>query len=152
MTQLDVINFYLRNEEYGYFSNFSAHRIFINGKSWPTVEHYFQAQKFAGQPEEEKIRLARSAREAANMGRNRKIPLRKDWESIKINIMRDAVYAKFTQHDELKDLLLVTENAKLVEHTANDHFWGDGGDGSGEHWLGRILMEVREKISRDSQN
>lgn len=60
--------------------------------------------------------------------------------------MRDAVRAKFTQHDELKALLLSTGNALLVEHTENDSYWGDGGDGSGKNRLGRILMQIRDEL------
>ena len=62
--------------------------------------------------------------------------------------MRKAALAKFTQHDDLQVLLLSTGDAKLVEHTTNDSYWGDGGDGSGKNMLGRILMEVRENLSR----
>ena len=80
------------------------------------------------------------------MGRSRKKPLRKDWESVKDQIMRKAVLAKFTQHDDLQEVLLSTGDAKLVEHTTNDSYWGDGGDGSGKNMLGRILMEVREQL------
>ncbi len=83
---------------------------------------------------------------AARLGRDRKKKLRRDWESIKDNVMRDAVMAKFTQHDDLCERLLATGNAKLVEHTANDDYWGDGGDGSGKNMLGQILMGVREKL------
>jgi predicted NAD-dependent protein-ADP-ribosyltransferase YbiA (DUF1768 family) len=36
---------------------------------------------------------------------------------------------------------------KLIEQTQNDAYWGDGGNGSGKNMLGRILMEVREKIA-----
>jgi N-glycosidase YbiA len=56
------------------------------------------------------------------------------------------VLAKFTQHDELSALLLSTGDSKLVEHTENDDYWGDGGDGSGKNMLGRILMQVRESL------
>ena len=84
---------------------------------------------------------------AARIGRSRKLPLRRDWESAKIDVMRTAVRAKFTQHDELRDLLLSTKDAKLVERTSNDSFWGDGGDGRGLNWLGRILMQVRAELS-----
>src|SRR5262249_32855209 len=93
-----VITFYSTNDEYGCFSNFSRHTVFLKGKKWPTSEHYFQAQKFAGTEHEEKVRLCKTAREAADMGRSRKLPLRKDWESVKDQIMLDAVRAKFTQH------------------------------------------------------
>jgi len=57
--------------------------------------------------------------------------------------------AKFEQHAGLRELLLSTGEAKLVEHTERDDYWGDGGDGSGRNGLGRLLMEVREGM-RDS--
>jgi len=60
--------------------------------------------------------------------------------------MREAVRAKFTRHPELAAVLLGTGDAVLVEHTVNDNYWGDGGDGSGQNWLGRILMEMREEF------
>jgi ribA/ribD-fused uncharacterized protein len=85
---------------------------------------------------------------AARMGRDRKKPLRRDWESVKTDIMREVVRAKFTQHADIRKVLLATGDATIVEHTANDSFWGDGGDGSGKNMLGRILMEVREELKR----
>jgi len=54
---------------------------------------------------------------------------------------------KFTQHQELKKRLLATGTARLVEHTENDSYWGDGGDGSGKNMLGKILMDVRQRLS-----
>ena len=143
---MSVINFYHLNEPYGEFSNFARFRIFLQGKHWPTSEHYFQAQKYAGTPREEEVRLAKTPSEAANLGRSRKHPLRSDWESVKDNIIREAVRAKFTQHLELRAMLLATEDAKLVEHTENDSYWGDGGDGSGKNMLGQVLMEIREEL------
>lgn len=40
----------------------------------------------------------------------------------------------------------LTGDAKLVEHTENDDYWGDGGDGSGRNMLGQLLMKVRRKL------
>ena len=142
----NVINFYSTTGEYGCFSNFSRHPIFLKGKRWPTSEHYFQAQKFAGTEHEEEVRKCKTAREAANMGRSRKLPLRRDWEGVKDQIMLEAVRAKFTQHEDLKEILLGTGDAKLVEHTENDSYWADGGDGSGKNRLGQILMQVRDEL------
>jgi ribA/ribD-fused uncharacterized protein len=141
-----VINFYNLGEPFGEFSNFARFPIKIAGKNWPTSEHYFQAMKFKGQPREEEIRLAGKPMEAARLGRDRKVPLRRDWESVKDNVMREAVRAKFTQHDDLRALLLSTGDARLVEHTENDSYWGDGGDGSGRNMLGQILVEIREEL------
>lgn len=141
-----TINFYSTREEYGYFSNFSRHHVFLKDKIWKTTEHYFQAQKFAGTEFEEKVRLAHSAKEAAEMGRDRQKPLRQDWETIKDDVMREALIAKFTQHLDLKEILLSTGDALLIEHTRNDAYWGDGGDGTGQNMLGKLLMEVREEL------
>jgi ribA/ribD-fused uncharacterized protein len=141
-----IINFYSTKDEYGCFSNFSAHPIELNGKIWKTSEHYFQAQKFVDTEHEEAIRLIESPMVAAQMGRDRRKPLRKDWEVVKIPVMREALIAKFTQHPDLQEILLATDNALLVEHTANDNYWGDGGDGFGLNMLGKLLMEVREEL------
>jgi ribA/ribD-fused uncharacterized protein len=143
------ILFYRVNEPYGEFSNFSAHPFTLNGRNWPTSEHYFQAQKFAGTAHEEEIRLLSSPMVAARAGRSRQRPLRSDWEVVKDDIMREALKAKFTQHPDLKALLLSTEDAVLVEHTRNDSYWADAGDGSGKNRLGELLMELREQLRNE---
>jgi N-glycosidase YbiA len=145
----DQIHFYSPRDEYGCFSNFSPHRVFLDGKSWTTSEHYFQAQKFAGTPHEEEVRRQKTPRQAAELGRDRKRPLRKDWEAVKDDVMCQAVRAKFSQHEELRAILLGTGDALLVEHTERDAYWGDGGDGSGKNMLGRILMVVREELRQE---
>lgn len=141
-----VIKFYKVKEQFGCFSNFAAYPVELDGKVWPTSEHYFQAQKFAGTEFEEEIRRVKSPMIAARMGRDRSKPLRADWERVKDEVMRRAVLAKFTQHAALRDTLLATGDAMLVEHTRNDSYWGDGGDGRGRNMLGRILVSVREEL------
>jgi ribA/ribD-fused uncharacterized protein len=143
---MKTILFYRVSEPFGEFSNFSPHPVELKGLLWPTAEHYFQAQKFAGTEHEQTIRGAKSPMIAARMGRDRFKPLRTDWEAVKDDIMREAVRAKFTQNAALRSLLLSTGDAKLVEHTANDSYWADGGDGSGRNRLGEILMEVRAEL------
>ena len=81
------------------------------------------------------------------LGRDRSKPLRKNWESVKEQVMRKALRAKFEQHAELRALLLATASAKLVEHTENDAYWGDGGNGKGKNRLGYLLMELREQLA-----
>jgi ribA/ribD-fused uncharacterized protein len=143
---LDVINFYSVGDEYGCFSNFAPYAIKLGGKSWPTSEHYFQAQKFEDEQQREAVRKAKSPMIAARMGRDRKKTLRRDWESVKVSVMTDVVRAKFTQHDELRAILLSTGDAKIVEHTENDDYWGDGGNGSGKNMLGQLLMRIRSEL------
>jgi N-glycosidase YbiA len=140
------IRFYSTHDTYGAFSNFYRAPIRLAGRTWPTSEHYFQAQKYAGTPRAEEIRRAASPMVAARMGRSRRHRLRPDWERVKDAVMREAVLAKFTQHADLRALLLGTSDAVLVEHTENDSYWGDGGDGSGRNRLGQILMSVRQEL------
>lgn len=140
------ILFYRVKEPYGEFSNFAPYPLELKGKTWPTSEHYFQAQKFAGTDYEEAVRLAGSPVTAASMGRSRERMLRLGWEGMKEDIMREALRAKFTQHPQLQALLLATGDAELVEHTTNDRYWADGGDGGGRNRLGQLLMELRAQL------
>ncbi|MCX6850864.1 MAG: NADAR family protein [Verrucomicrobia bacterium] len=146
----EPIRFYSTGDAFGEFSNFSAFPVKIGKKTWPTSEHYFQAQKFQDESQAEKIRKAGSPMMAARLGRDRKVPLRKDWEAVKIAVMRQALVAKFTQHAELKELLLSTGSRRLIESTPNDDYWGDGGDGSGKNMLGRLLMEIRSQLRAET--
>ncbi len=141
----EVIRFYGVGDAYGELSNFAPYPIALDGKRWPTSEHYFQAQKMLGSRDREEIRRAKTPAIAARLGRDRKKKIRRDWDSVKVSVMRRAVQAKFAQHDNLRALLLSTGAAQLVEHTADDDFWGDGGDGSGANMLGQILMQVRRE-------
>lgn len=143
---MNEIKFYRVSDEYGCFSNFSPHPFELGGKVWLTSEHYFQAQKFLDDKIQEEIRREKSPMIAARMGRDRNKPLRPDWETVKDEIMMHAVRAKFTQHADIRATLLSTGNANLIEHTANDRYWADGGDGSGRNRLGELLMQIREEF------
>jgi ribA/ribD-fused uncharacterized protein len=155
MSMLDAggvmtIYFYsIREEPYGVFSNFSAHGFTIDGKYWPTSEHYFQAQKFRDTPHEDVIRLERTPREAADRGRERSRPLRGDRENVKDDVMRRAVLAKFTAHPPSKALLLSTGDEPIVENAPGDYYWGCGANGTGANMLGIILMETRAILRAD---
>ena len=141
------IEFYReRDAPYGCFSNFSKHGFTLNGQHWPTVEHYFQAQKFPGTPSEEAIRLAPDPMTAKNLGQSRDFPIRADWEAVKDNVMREAVRAKFEQHPDIRAVLLGTGSETLIEAARNDNYWGYGPDGKGQNKLGLTLMEVRDEL------
>ena len=137
-----AIYFYKINDEYGCFSNFSKHGFELNGKYWMTSEHYFQAQKFVETEFEEQVRLSATPMEAANKGRDRSKPLRKDWEEVKDDVMRRAVLEKFESNTDARNMLLSTGNEDLIEKTTKDYYWGCGEDGTGKNMLGKILMET----------
>jgi ribA/ribD-fused uncharacterized protein len=149
---VNKILFYRQNDPYGEFSNFSPHPFRLNGKTWQTSEHYFQAQKFAGTEHEDVVQNAKTASMAAKLGRQRSFPLRSDWEEVKEDVMRQALSAKFEQHPKLKALLLSTGDAELIEHTRNDSYWADGGDGTGKNRLGHLLMELRSQLRTSPAN
>lgn len=143
-----TIHFYVEREKpYGCFSNFSAHGFMLDELYWATSEHYFQAQKFINTPHLEKVRQTKTPKDAANMGRNRSLPLRADWNQVKDEVMRKAVLQKFRTHADIREILLATENESLVENSPVDYYWGCGKDGSGKNQLGQILMEVREILT-----
>lgn len=148
-----TVFFYKANAPYGCFSNFSEHSIICLEKKWPTVEHYYQAQKFVGSPDEELVNLihqAKTPEEAAALGRGRTCRVRADWEKVKKEIMWQGVLTKFLTHKEIQAVLLSTGDDLIVENSPTDYYWGCGWDGTGANELGRILMRVRQKIRQDS--
>jgi N-glycosidase YbiA len=147
-----TILFYDPKEPYGGFSNFSRHGFMLDGAWWPTSEHYFQAQKFPGMYYAEEIRLAAGPFQAAGLGRRQDRPPRPDWESVKEDVMRRALRAKFHAHPDLRELLLSTGEEALVENSPKDAYWGIGADGSGRNRLGHLLMEIRAELRAERPN
>jgi ribA/ribD-fused uncharacterized protein len=142
-----TIRFHLKTGDFGWLSNFAHFPIEIDGLVWPTSEHYYQGSKFTHDPEwMEAIRTVIRPYDAWRMGRRPEHPPRTDWHDVKDEIMLRAVRAKFNQHPNLQQALLATGEAVLVEHSPQDSYWGDGGDGSGQNRLGKILMLVRLEI------
>jgi N-glycosidase YbiA len=72
------------------------------------------------------------------------VKMRNDWESVKDGIMEFALLAKFTQHEDLKEKLLSTNDAKLIEDSPYDSYWGSARNG--KNMLGLLLMKVRDSI------
>lgn len=130
-----------------FLSNFYFSRILYRGVFWPTVEHAFQATKVKDLSMDEYIRNLNHPGQAKKVGR--RVEIRKDWESIKVDVMTDLVLLKFTQNKDLKKKLTETNNVHLVEGNYwHDNFWGDCycikcKRVPGKNILGIILMEVR---------
>jgi GTP cyclohydrolase II len=151
-----TIRFYHSDQPWGELSNFSRHAVFIGDRMWPTVEHFYQAQKFVGTPHEEAIRCCQTPMlakmHAAGLTAEHR---RQDWQTVKEAVMLEGLRAKFRQHPDLAERLLRSGDRLLVEHTRNDTYWGDGGDGTGKNRLGSLLMQVRAEVRRvadDEQN
>lgn len=147
----ETIYFYHLEEPYGCLSNFSRHEIYIDGTTWPTVEHYFQASKFEETKHKRAILETKTPTHAKRRGKSRKRPLRPDWNDIKIGVMRKALHAKADQHPDVRATLLVTAPARLVERTDSDSFWGDGKRRNGKNMLGKLWMQVRDRLAESGE-
>lgn len=146
---MNVIKFYRVGDPHGNFSNFAPFPILVDNFVWRTTEHYFQASKFLDPDVQDKIRDIESPMEAAKEGRKKTYQLRADWEDVKDGIMLQALRRKFMQHPELQRELFLTGDSILIEHTKNDHYWADGGDGTGKNMLGILLMQLREELKEN---
>ena len=131
--------------DYAFLSNFHRHRFDWRGRTYPTSEHAFQSAKSRDDRERERIRAASSPAEAKRLGR--RADLRCEWEQVKDDVMHSVLQAKFAV-PALRDALLATGDAELVEgNTWGDVYWGVCG-GRGRNQLGRTLMRIRDDIRR----
>lgn len=132
--------------EYRFLSNFDTTPVIYEDINCRTSESAFQMMKTNDLKLRNKIGISHPS-EAKRLGR--KLILREDWEDIKDNIMFEIVYAKFTQHLDLKQKLLDTGNAELIEgNTWHDTYWGVC-NGFGQNKLGKTLMRVREELQKE---
>lgn len=139
--------FYDKHNKYTYFlSNFYPSPIQIWGMNFLCAEAAFQAAKFADKPQL-MAHFTRLDGEAAKKFAERfGSAQRTDWYSVREAMMLEVLRNKFRQNSELKNLLLCTGDAYLVEHTKKDSFWADGGKGKGKNRLGQLLMQVRGEM------
>ncbi len=144
----ETIYFYTKNDPYFELSNFSSRGIEVDGHYWPTIEHYFQAAKFEGTEQYEKIKNAHNPKQAKELGQSRAIPIRRDWDEVKDEIMLFALRKKFS-NSKLKTFLLATGSRQLVENSPFDWYWGCGKDGTGKNRLGVLLMQIRDELKNE---
>jgi hypothetical protein len=148
------ICFYRSNEKpYGAFSNLYRRVIVFEDREFPTAEHAYQAGKARKEAVREWILSAPSpslvAMAAHGLYTWDIVP---NWSSTKFERMRKVLRAKFTQHSDLKELLLSTGNSRLVEvgkvDNAVNRVWGEVG-GKGQNMLGVLLMELRDELRNE---
>lgn len=146
-----AIYFYKEYGELGYLANYSNHGFELNGKYWPTVEHFYQAQKFENIEIQEKIRNAPTPKIASSIGRDRNNKLRENWSEIKRDIMLEGVLAKFRAHPDILKKLLDTGEEEIIENTDIDYYWGCGENKIGRNEFGKILVKARTILREESK-
>ena len=155
-SEIPVIRFYIREEPYGFLSNFwrCPQKVYLNYgryETFPTNEHYYQSMKAKYDRTREWIASAPTAMVAMTTGRA--LPekeMRSDWNIVREEIMLHGLRAKF-ENETLRLLLLWTGNAELVEDSPTDWFWGGSLPGS-QNALGKLLMKVRDEIRAELQS
>ncbi len=152
---MDEIRFYRANEKpYGAFSNLYRRTIVFEGEVFATSEHAYQAGK-ARKPAVRKWLMDAPTPALLAMAAHGLYywDVAPGWSSTKFDRMRAVLRAKFTQHEDLRELLLSTGNAKLIETATVDNdvnrLWGEV-KGVGKNMLGVLLMELRDDLREDA--
>lgn len=141
--------------ESSFLSNFYPALIDLDGEDYPSVEHAFQAAKTDDPEERRRVRGAATPASAKYLGK--RVTLRAGWNDLRFGIMEVLVRQKFTRHTELRDKLLATGDAELIEgNTWRDTTWGavwnqDKGCWAGKNHLGKILMKVRGELKEQKR-
>ena len=146
--------------EFRNFSNLSLHKITIDGKDYPSVEHYYQAKKAEkfDESEVEKIMKAKTTKAVKAIGKKIKNFNQEEWDKVKYGIMQEGIKSKFVQYPELRKQLQETGDRKIGYADARNIFWGIGSSESvekskhpekwrGKNMIGHILMELREELT-----
>jgi len=150
-TTNNEIRFYRANEKpYGVFSNLFRRAITFEDVEYPTAEHAYQAGKARKEAVRDWILSAPSPSLVAMAAHGLYTwDIAPNWSKTKFARMKGVLLAKYTQHEDLKQLLLSTGDARLVESATVDNavnrLWGEV-NGVGKNMLGTLLMEVREEI------
>ena len=134
-------------QEFYVLSNFSSFTLYRRGIRFDTSEAAYHFEKFPDYPDiQEAIRTAESAHEAFKIAEKHKACRRKDWDEVKIPIMKEILLSKASQHEYVRRKLLETGNRELVEDSWRDNYWGWGPNKDGKNMLGRLWMEVRSEL------
>lgn len=134
-------------KEYRFLSNFYPCRVELDGDTYPSVEHAYQAAKTLSK----NLRMpfmesAMKANEAKSLGK--KLKPREDWNNVKLSIMEKLVRDKFNT-PKFSNMLLSTGDNELIEgNWWGDVFWGMC-KGKGENHLGKILMKIRSELKEE---
>ena len=153
---MDEIRFYRANEKpYGPLSNLYRREITFEGETFETSEHAYQAGK-ARKPQVKKWLMDAPSPSLLAMAAHGLYywDIAPDWSKSKLDRMRAVLRAKFTQHEDLRNLLLSSGDARLVESTTTDNLvnrlWGEV-NGKGKNLLGVMLMELRTELREEAQ-
>ena len=159
----EVIIEAFRNE-YDFLSNFYVAPVTWRGQKFSTSEHAYQWAKTSDPAEQKTIliyvmesgyEMPTTPGQAKSAGKV--VTKRDDWEATRVDVMYDILKAKFTQNWDLRQRLLKTGEAELIEGNSwHDNDWGacrchDCTKKEKTNFLGMLLMRLRTELSKPSQ-
>ncbi len=116
----------------------------VDGTVHASVTHAYWALSVADPAERAAVAAADTAYAASGLAAD---SVRHDgWEHARSAVMTTLLRAKFSQHPDLAEILLATDDATLVYDDADSLFWGDNA-GRGRNWSGRLLELVRSELN-----
>ena len=143
---MDELLFYNEWEPWGELCNYYVRDMVIDGVTWKSVEHYYQAEKSLDPAYRQRVHDAATPEEAKALGNDPAYPHRPDWDTWKLMAMRRGLFYKFMQNADLRKLLLSTGDKILHENSMVDEYWGIGETKAGLSMLGKELMALREEL------
>lgn len=155
----EVVVVYKTKEDFGGLSNMaSGYPLHINGIRILTTEALYQACRFPHMPEVQREIIGQHSPMTAKMkSKPHRKDSRPDWDDVRYKVMRWCLRVKLAQnYEEFGRLLLATRDRPIVEQSRKDDYWGaklsdETGDTLiGQNVLGRLLMELREKLKDDA--
>lgn len=159
-TNTKEIKYFSRSKNNKWLSAFNQAEPFeYDGFTYPTVEHAFHAQKIeptdpkANEYKEYLSQLDLKPNDAKKYGgktsfKKNNFIFRKDWDKIKLNLMKEITEAYYSENPKMKQKLIDTKDAELLHKgPLIDNYWGIKSDGNGENNHGKILMELRKEYS-----
>lgn len=140
----DILEFQGENR---WLSNFWPVFVELDGVTFPSIENAYQAAKTF--PENREDFVWCTAGQSKRLGR--KVPMRPEWDEIKIKVMSDLIKQKFKIGSPLAKKLIATGSVNIVEgNTWGDCFWGVC-NGKGNNHLGKLLMEQRNFLQEQEK-
>jgi ribA/ribD-fused uncharacterized protein len=148
------------------FSNWYRSDFVVKGVTFNCVEQFMmfcKAKLFGDDNTADKIMKASHPRDHKKLGRE-VVGYDDDiWAKRRGPIVTHGAYAKFSQNEEIKTLLLSTNGTMLVEASKYDKLWGAGlaednpkildpKNWPGQNLLGGVLEDVRERLTLELAN
>jgi ribA/ribD-fused uncharacterized protein len=148
----EVVSFRTTTGEFGPLSNMAPDfPIVVMNVRIPTAEALYQACRYPDEPEVQRLIVDQPSPMTAKMkSKKYRGRTRKDWDDVRVNVMRWCLRAKLSQNwARFGAVLDKTREKPIVEESTKDDFWGakpkDDGTLVGVNVLGRLLMELRQQ-------